>query len=285
MATARTPAPSAQPQTPILMYHAVADDIDPSEAEWSVRSSAFEAQMRVLRDEGWTTLTMSELASYWSRGETPPAASVAVTFDDGHACLHDVALPIMSRYGIRSTVFVISGFLGSASTYDQDFGTKPRPMLSPEQLRAMHAAGHEIGSHTVSHPDLRTLSPDLLRAELAQSRLDLERLIGTPVVSFAYPHGWFDRSVHDAVIAAGYVSAVSVLCGLNTASTPRHLLRRSNLGDHTTIDDFRKMLRYGGSPLGVVKATLRERAISMVAAARGRDPLDFFMQPLKRLMA
>lgn len=272
-------------QVPILMYHAVADDLHPSEAEWSVRPAAFEAQMRLLGEEGWTTLTMSELSGLWTRGEAPPAKSVAVTFDDGHACLHDLAMPIMQRHGVRSTLFAISGYLGGSSTYDAGFGTAARAMMSADQLRAMHAAGHEIGSHTVSHPDLRTLSPDALRTELAASRRDLEHLIGAPVNAFAYPHGWFDRAVHDAVVQAGYHCAVSVMCGLNNASTPRHLLRRSNLGDHITLDDFRRMLRHGGSPLGVTRSALRERAIRIVAPLRGRDPMDFYMRPLQALVA
>lgn len=299
MASAPTPLQQTQSKTqrdmtrprpggsrvPILMYHAVADDIDPSEAEWSVRSDAFEAQMRLLREEGWNTLTMSELCAFWARGETPPPASVAVTFDDGHACLHEVAMPIMARHGIRSTLFAISGYLGRASTYDDSFGTAPRAMMSPDQLREMHAAGHEIGSHTVTHPDLRTLDPQSLRDELIRSREALEQLVGAPVSTFAYPHGWFDRTVHDAVVAAGYRCAVSVMAGLNTATTPRHLLRRSNLGVHTTLADFRKTLRYGGSPLGIARANLRERVIRMVAAVRGRDPLDLYMQPMQRLIA
>jgi peptidoglycan/xylan/chitin deacetylase (PgdA/CDA1 family) len=270
---------------PILMYHAVADDIDASEAEWSVRPVAFEAQMRVLRDEGWTALTVSELCDFWARDVTPPSGSVVVTFDDGHACLHDIAMPIMQRYGIRSTLFAISGFLGRSSTYDASYGTVARAMMSRTQLCAMHAAGHEIGSHTVSHPDLRTLTPEHLRDELARSRQDLESLIGVPVCAFAYPHGWFDRAVHDAVVQAGYRCAVSVMCGPNTASTPRHLLRRINIGDHTTLDDFRRMLRHGGSPLGVAKALIRERTIRMVAALRGRDPMDLYMRPMQSLLA
>ncbi len=238
-------------RVPVLMYHAVDDDINSSEAEWSVRPVAFEAQMRVLRDEGWTAVSMSELCSYWVRGESPPPRCVAVTFDDGHACLHDVAMPIMRRHGIRSTVFAVSGFLGGASTYDEPYGTAARAMMTTGQLRGMHSEGHEVGSHTVSHPDLRTLTPELLRDELGRSREDLECAIGAPVCTFAYPHGWFNRAVHDAVVQAGYSCAVSVMCGLNTQSTPRHLLRRTNIGDHTTLEDFRRILRYGGSPLGV----------------------------------
>jgi peptidoglycan/xylan/chitin deacetylase (PgdA/CDA1 family) len=269
---------------PMLMYHAVADDIDSSEAEWSVTSEAFEAQMRLLRDEGWSTFSMSSLCALWDKGEPPPPRSVVVTFDDGHACLHDVALPIMARYGITSTVYAIPGFLGRMSTYDTDHGTAPRAIMTAEQLRAMHAAGHEIGSHSFSHPDLRAVSAEGLHVELTRSRADLEDLVGAPVQSFAYPHGWFNRTVHDAVERAGYRSAASVTCGINTSETPRLLLRRANLGTHTTLSDFRQTLRYGGSPLGVMRVVAREQVIRMLATLRGRDPLDFYMKPISTIV-
>ena len=269
-------------RVPMLNYHAVADDIDPSEAEWSVSSAAFEAQTRLLRDEGWNTLTMSSVCALWERGEQPPPRSMVITFDDGHACLHDVALPIMARYGVTAIIYAISGFIGRWSTYDSKYGIAARAMMTRDQLRAMHEAGHEIGSHTVSHPDLRSLSREALLDELTRSRADLEDMVGASVTSFAYPHGWFDRAVHDAVQRSGYRSAASVMCGLNTGETPRFLLRRGNLGTHTSLSDFRRMLRYGGSPLGVMRAQARERLIRTVSGLYGRDPLDFYMQPLSK---
>ncbi len=272
-------------RVPILMYHAVDEHIDPSEAAWSVRASDFDAQMQLLRDDGWSSLTLRELCGFWERGEAPPSRSVVVTFDDGHACLHDLALPIMARHGIRSTLFAISGFLGRASSYDDGFGTVPRPMMDAGQLQAMHAAGHEIGSHTHTHPDLRALPRAQLLDELTRSRAELEALVGAPVETFAYPHGWFDRAVHDAVIQTGYRCAVSVMCGLNDASTPRHLLRRSNLGVHTTLERFRQALRHGASPLGVARAQMREKTIRAVASLRGRDPLNHYTRPLQSLLA
>lgn len=272
-------------RVPILMYHAVDEHIDPSEAAWSVRAADFDDQMRLLRDEGWSALTLGELCGFWERGEPPPPKCVVVTFDDGHACLHDVALPIMARHRIRSTLFAISGFLGRDSSYDDGFGTVPRPMLTAAQLRAMHVAGHEIGSHTHTHPDLRALPRAALVDELTRSREALQALVGAPVDTFAYPHGWFDRAVHDAVVGAGYRCAVSVMCGLNDASTPRHLLRRSNLGVHTTIDRFRQALHHGASPLGVARAQVREKAIDAMAALRRRDPLDHYTRPWQSLLS
>jgi peptidoglycan/xylan/chitin deacetylase (PgdA/CDA1 family) len=265
----------------MLMYHAVSDDIDTSQAAWSVRPDAFEAQMRLLHDEGWNTLTMSELCSFWEQGNEPPPRSVAVAFDDGYDCLFDIALPIMQRYDVSSTMFVISGYLGDSSTYDKAFGVRPRAVMSAWQVRAMHAAGHEIGSHTVSHPDLRTLTPEQLRYELVHSCAGLEDLISAPVRAFSYPHGFYNRRVHDAVAQVGYRCAVSVECGMNTSETARYQLRRANIGAHTTLAAFRVILRYGGSPAGVVKAALRRQAIRVTATLRGSDPMDLYRRPVR----
>jgi len=62
-------------------------------------------------------------------------------------------------------------------------------MMTSAQVRALYAAGMEIGAHTVSHPILRSLTPDNAAAELRDSRARLESLTGARVRYFAYPNG------------------------------------------------------------------------------------------------
>jgi peptidoglycan/xylan/chitin deacetylase (PgdA/CDA1 family) len=69
----------------------------------------------------------------------------------------------------------------------------------------------EIGSHTVTHPDLTTLGFDQIRAELAESRAAIEAAIGAPVASFCYPAGRFDDDVAALAHEAGYLSATTTM--------------------------------------------------------------------------
>jgi hypothetical protein len=68
---------------------------------------------------------------------------------------------------------------------------------------------------------------------------------------------------------------------MNTSETARYQLRRANIGAHTTLAAFRVILRYGGSPAGVVKAALRRQAIRVTATLRGSDPMDLYRRPVR----
>jgi peptidoglycan/xylan/chitin deacetylase (PgdA/CDA1 family) len=102
-------------------------------------------------------------------------------------------------------------------------------MLRWEQVRALHAAGIDIGAHTVHHPILTTLSPDEAAAEILGSKRTIEDQLQTKAEHFAYPNGTpedFDATTQAHVEQAGFTSAASTVFGLNTAATDRFALRR-----------------------------------------------------------
>lgn len=123
-------------------------------------------------------------------------------------------------------------------------GDPPLPgwsgMMSWNQVRALAAEGHEIGSHTMSHAILlRQCQPDL-DYELAGSRARLEDILGRPVRSFAFPNGDFDDQSLAAVPRAGYETAVTTRIGTNAPDASLFELRRFN------IEQERNQRRRGG---------------------------------------
>ncbi|HKC50544.1 MAG TPA: polysaccharide deacetylase family protein [Myxococcota bacterium] len=102
-------------------------------------------------------------------------------------------------------------------------------MLRWDDLRALHAAGHEIGSHSHSHPLLPDCNDQELERELAQSKLEIERAIGAPVSSFCYPNGDSNPRVLAAVEKAGYARAVTTQHGWNARGAAMFALRRCDL--------------------------------------------------------
>jgi peptidoglycan/xylan/chitin deacetylase (PgdA/CDA1 family) len=270
---------------PILMYHAIADASCEREARYTTTPAAFEAHMHSLVAGGYTTLSLSDLHGLWLRGATPPSRAVVITFDDGFACLHETAAPILARLGLRASVFAISGYLDRMGRYDADLGIPARPMLARSQLQELHESGIEIGSHSVNHPDLRSLSLAGLRYELERSRGDLEDLISAPVLGFSYPRGLFDRAVHDAVREAGYLWGCSTRPGLNNRQTGHFTLRRAQVGRQTDQSAFAKLLRQGAAPGTLASARLREKLVELVATLGGRDPMDLYTRPLRHSVA
>jgi peptidoglycan/xylan/chitin deacetylase (PgdA/CDA1 family) len=263
---------------PVLMYHAIATPSSRREAGYTVPVAQFDAQMRMLRDEGWTTSAIGPLIDRIQRQEALPTRTVGITFDDGFACLADHVGPWLEA-GLQATAYIVSGALDRMARFDLDLGIRPRPILSSAALRDLSRAGLEVGSHTIHHLDLRTLSDAALRNELEGSRNRLEQWLGRAVTGMAYPRGRFDRRVRQAVIDAGYLSACATLPGLNRASTDRFLLRRAQMGMDMSPKAFRQALTHGGSRAIRVRCSVREQRMRWVAAWQGRDPLDLMLHP------
>jgi peptidoglycan/xylan/chitin deacetylase (PgdA/CDA1 family) len=131
---------------------------------------------------------------------------VALSFDDGFLDFYDVALPILSGFGFRATLYVPTAFIGKSAAWVPRSDSQLRT-LSWGQLRDCAAAGTEIGSHGVNHIPLDVLSPRQAMTELVGSRQQLEDNLGLPVRSLAYPHGYASPRLARAVREAGYSSA------------------------------------------------------------------------------
>lgn len=131
---------------------------------------------------------------------------VVLTYDDGFEDFYDNAFPALQARGMKATIFPIAAYVGKDSSWDV-FGR--RPHLSKDQLRAIAEAGHEIGSHTLTHPDLTLLSDDDLTRELADSRALLEDTTGMPVTSLSFPLGSWNQRVWRAAVRCGYTTATA----------------------------------------------------------------------------
>ena len=215
---------------PVLMYHSVSDGPTASTRALSVRPAMFDAQLRYLRDQGFSGLTFGELCQRRRGGQPLPARPIVLTFDDGYADLIEEALPIMIEQGFPATVFVTTGWLQGAARYAA--GTPPDRMLAWGQLAALSSAGVEIGAHSHSHPQLDQISEPRLRVELTSSRRLLEDRLGNPVYSLAYPYGYSSKRVRAVARESGYLQAAVVANAVATSAcdpfgVPRLTIRRS----------------------------------------------------------
>lgn len=119
-------------------------------------------------------------------------ASVAITFDDGNKSDVTVALPALLERGLSARFFVVAGRTGLPG------------YLDGADLRALHAAGMEIGSHGMRHRTWRGLEPAELREEVHEARLLIEEAAGTTITAAACPFGQYDRAVVRALRREGY---------------------------------------------------------------------------------
>lgn len=190
---------------PILMYHYVRVVNDPKDQvgiNLSVKPDMFAAQMQYLADKGYTTLTMREVYAILAGQQPLPPKPIALTFDDGYRDFYYAAWPVLKKHGFKATSYVITDFIG----WDA-YMTWP-------MLQELNASGQvEIGAHTRSHSDLRALSKDRRWDEIVGSKAILEEGLGTPVVSFCYPAGYYNAEAVADVKRAAYLTAVTTQGG------------------------------------------------------------------------
>lgn len=118
----------------------------------------------------------------------PQVAKVTLTFDDGFASTYNYALPILSQRGIPATEFVATSFIDKGVTGDG------LPAMTWQQVQNLqNQYGWEIGSHTVTHPELPTVSLSQQKTEIANSKSVLAGK-GLQVTSFATPYGAYDNN-------------------------------------------------------------------------------------------
>lgn len=221
----------------MLMYHAIVPGDGVPGWPWAVSAGHFQAQMDYLHANGWNTVTMAALAT---AARQPPSPTVVITFDDGYVN-NLSAVEILQARGMRATWFIVSGSVGQAPFWPAD-GRPEGRLLSSEELRAMDAAGMEIGSHTRAHSPLTELAPDAVHEELRTSKAELEGILGHPVESFAYPYGKFNDAVVDAVRTAGYGAACTTRPGWATRDGDPHRLRRLSIMNDDTVSTLARKL-------------------------------------------
>jgi peptidoglycan/xylan/chitin deacetylase (PgdA/CDA1 family) len=104
-------------------------------------------------------------------------------------------------------------------------------LMSFDEIRHLADEGHEIGSHSLTHPFMTRCNDAELERELVESKRILERELERPVLSFCYPDGNSDARTQDAARRAGYDNAVTTRWGNNPAAVPAFALRRHDMSN------------------------------------------------------
>jgi peptidoglycan/xylan/chitin deacetylase (PgdA/CDA1 family) len=205
---------SASTPVPILMYHVIGDP--PAGAPYPqlyVSERDFAAQVRWLARRGYRAVTQRDVWNHWHRGAPLPSKPIVFSFDDGYRSVAEAALPHLrarSWPGVLNLTVKNLRVSGGLSQY---------------QVRTLVAAGWELASHTLTHPDLTALSESTLAGEVTRSRAVLRARFGVPVDFFCYPAGRYDARVIRAVRRAGYIGATTTVEGLARPDEPYELRR------------------------------------------------------------
>jgi peptidoglycan/xylan/chitin deacetylase (PgdA/CDA1 family) len=201
-------------KAPVLAYH----KIDFPTPDVKIRGAftaprKFERQIVYLKKKGFEFYTASELIKYYlERGEFPPRA-LAVTFDDGWKDNYVNAFPVLKRYNVRATIFLVPAFIGQTTDVVTAEGEGAREHLSESDVLEMARWGIEFASHSFSHKLFDRVSESEIEFEVTESKKFIENLTQKACSTFAYPAGFFNDFAKRAVKNAGYDAAFTTVYG------------------------------------------------------------------------
>jgi peptidoglycan/xylan/chitin deacetylase (PgdA/CDA1 family) len=189
--------------------------------------------MQRLHDWGYITITPSQLAQVLLFGGELPSRPVIITFDDGDLDVYQNAFPVMQEFGFVGAFYIVTNYLGGES------------FISEEQLKELHTAGWEIGSHSASHLDLTT-NHDSMNHELVDSKITIQQIISDTVNTVAYPYGIIDEYVINKTKKYGYQAGLGLgISNTHTLGTLFYLNRREVKFDYD-IEAFSILLPWVG---------------------------------------
>ena len=216
-------------RVPIFMYHQIGNPPKGASkfiAGLYITPQQFEEQMAYLVKNNYKTIGSLELYNLLKKGGNPSQKTVMLTFDDGTYGQYQYAFPILKKYGLTGTFYVISNRSSIGKT---------------SILKEMAQAGMEIASHSATHPNFVNLKDlDQLTYEIYSSKSMLAARTGKPVYGIAYPGCVADSRVFSRVAGAGYLIGGS--CGKSIDHYLSKRLSLSRVHAYGDMKSFKKLL-------------------------------------------
>jgi peptidoglycan/xylan/chitin deacetylase (PgdA/CDA1 family) len=226
----------------ILCYHRVVPAPFNTKHGICVEVQNFKRQMKLIASKGYRTISIDMLTDSLKEETQLPQKSIIITFDDGYQDNYLYAFPILKEYNFTATIYLVSGHIGDTNQWDscpQEEGIK---LLSIAEIKEMADYGISFGAHTVTHPHLTRLSEDKAFYEIAQSKKDIEGIIGQKVTSFCYPYGEFSQQTKQMVIESGFKCACA--CDTEHVHDLYELCRRQIFPDTGLFGFSRKIQKW-----------------------------------------
>lgn len=211
-----------QIKIPIIMYHYVeyiTDKNDTTRMKLDINPYYFEKQLETLSKYNYDTYFIRDIPDIFNKKINYSSESAILTFDDGYVDFYTVVYPLLKKYQIKATVYVINNYIGR-------YG-----FLNENQIKEMLSSGLvELGAHTLDHLYLKSVSDNVAEKQIIKSKKDLEEKFGVEIKTFAYPYGAFNNRTVEIVKESGYVAAVSVIPGIIQSSDNLFYLNRVRPG-------------------------------------------------------
>ncbi|MFH0770918.1 MAG: polysaccharide deacetylase family protein [Candidatus Peregrinibacteria bacterium] len=214
LSTAEGPQP-----IPILTYHYIAPVPAGKSFGLSIPPPIFEKQLKALQSRGYRSFFVRDIPSFLHDPATLPSKAIVLTFDDGFRDFFLYALPLLKKYSVRATLYLVPGFLDTPG------------YLTTDQVRTiLKSRLVEVGAHTMHHTNLTEIPLGEAKREITESKEWLEDTFGITVSTFAYPFGAHSPAIVAVVNKAGFSAAVSTDPGWMQSEHELFSLKRIRAG-------------------------------------------------------
>ena len=265
---------------PVLMYHHVC----PRPGLVTVSPETFEEHMAYLARRGYRALTADEFLEFLQGKRTLTGRNILITFDDGYLDNYVYAYPILKRYGLKATVFAVTGRLGEGATRTHLGAGKLLPatpdhrgckaaiaegradeaMLRWSEIEAMEASGNvEVHSHTHTHQRWDQMYADrnqrfeTVEKDLSDSRASLKTRLGKDTRHLCWPWGYFETEYQSIAATMGFKAQYATVRGVNVAGGDPQRIARIVIKDRPTGWFATRMWVYSHPRIGEFYTRLR----------------------------
>lgn len=245
---------------PIITYHSLVTN--PS-SNSEISPEMFEKQIKALKDNGYTGVMFEQLVDYVYYGEELPNKPVCITFDDGYLNNYEIAYPILKKYDMKATIFVIGSSVGSLTNY-KDTEYPITPHFTYEQAKEMIDTGiisvqshtydmhqwkpYEVGRVTARENILQleneseTKYMQALAEDTVKMAEEIKEKLKQEVVALAYPSGMYETLTNVVLKENGIKATVTINEGNNEIikGLPQSLyaLNRYNMDETVTVAEM-----------------------------------------------
>lgn len=244
-------------KVPVLIYHSIVEN---SSQYTEVSTAKFNNHMLAIKLAGFNTITIDDLINYVEKGTKLPRNPILITFDDGYLDNYENAYPILKKYNMKATIFIIGSSVGNEGKY-KDTEHTSTPHFTYEQAKEMMESGLiSIQSHTY---DMHQWAPfeddtddvratvlqledevekeyiDLLRKDAQKMKEELKKELNVEANALAYPTGAYSRLAGALLAEEGIKITFSVEEGMNEVvkGLPQTLyaMKRFNMEENTNL--------------------------------------------------
>ena len=181
--------------------------------DYIVPVETFKEQLKMLADSGYQTVLPDQLYSYLATNTPLPEKPVMLTFDDTDLEQYTIALPEMKKYGFKGVFFIMTVSLNRPN------------YMTKEHVKALADEGHEIGSHTWDHRNVKLYQETDWATQIEKPTRQLSAITGKPVKYFAYPFGLWNPQAIPELKKRGFLAAFQ-LATPRDQSDPLYTIRR-----------------------------------------------------------